>query len=90
MSRESFVFIIGIIIFLTPFLGFPREYRDGVVIAAGVLLMVVGYSLRRAAFLRSISDEHGERRADAFTESVSVRHSTERNHQPEPGERMME
>jgi len=90
MSRESFVFTIGIIIFLTPFLGFPGEYREGIVIAAGVFLMVVGYSLRRSAFLRSISDEHGERRADAFTESVSVREPREVEQEAEPGERVIE
>ena len=70
MSRESFVFLIGFIIFFTPFLGIPRDWKEWVSIVAGVLLMFVGYKLRRAAFLRSIMHESGEHRGNAFVEGV--------------------
>lgn len=68
MSRESFVFLAGCIIFMIPFLGFPREWRYWILIALGIALMFVGYSLRRSSFLRSIQHESGERRSDAFVE----------------------
>ncbi len=70
MSRESLVFFIGFLIFLVPFLGFPDQYKRYFLIGAGVILMLIGFSLRRAAFFRSIQKDGGERRSEAFTESV--------------------
>lgn len=50
-------------------MGFPHEYKDWFLIVIGILLMITGYKLRRFAFLRSLEDEKGERKADVFTES---------------------
>jgi hypothetical protein len=69
MSRESFVFVLGLIVFLTSFLGVLWSTKKIVFIICGAVLMVVGYSLRRAAFLRSIDTGAGERASDAFVES---------------------
>lgn len=74
MTRESLVFSIGIIIFLTPFLGVPRDLKEYVFLACGMILMVVGFMLRRAAFFRSIERERGEHRSDAFSESAEQAH----------------
>lgn len=79
MSRESLVFVIGFIVFLTPFLGVPREWKEYIFISSGFLLMVVGYLLRRGAFMRSIDMGKGERRSDAFVESVSFRENVDSN-----------
>lgn len=70
MSRESLVFLLGLIVFLTPFLGIPNDWKRVIFIVCGVLLMFFGYFLRRAAYLRSIDSGTGERRADAFVESI--------------------
>lgn len=70
MSKETFVFILGIIVFFTPFLGLPGEYKEWILIVSGILLIVTGYRLRRALFLRSLEHHSGERRGDAFVESV--------------------
>lgn len=70
MSRESLIFLIGLVIFLMPFTGFPNEWKEIVYMAAGILLLLLGYSLRRTAFLRSIDDGQGGRRSDMFVESV--------------------
>jgi hypothetical protein len=69
MSRESLVFILGVLIFVTPFLGLPSEWKSYVFIACGVMLMILGFLLRRAAFFRSIETPSGERHAEAFAES---------------------
>ncbi len=69
MSKETMVFILGAIILLTPFLGVPSDYKEWTFIVCGVLLMGVGYRLRRNAFLKSIEHESGERRGGAFVES---------------------
>lgn len=70
MSKESLVFIVGVIVFLLPFLGVPSSWKEYVFIVCGVVLMIAGFLLRRAAFLRSIEKDSGERQAEAFAESV--------------------
>ena len=69
MSKETCVFILGVLVLSTPFMGFPHEYKDWFLIVIGILLMITGYRLRRLAFLHSLEDEKGERKADVFTES---------------------
>jgi hypothetical protein len=72
MSRESLVFLLGLVVFSTPFLGIPRDWKEWIFIGSGTLLMILGFSLRRSAFLRSLEDpETGVRRADAFVESAT-------------------
>ncbi len=88
MSRESLVFLLGFIVFFTPFLGIPREWKEWVFIGAGVLLMFFGYKLRRAAFLRSITNEGGEQRSDAFVEHVVTEPTVPVPHPP-PHERVI-
>ncbi len=72
MSKETFVFALGALIFFSSFLGLPREYKEWLLIGCGVFLMGIGYSLRRNAFLKSLEHESGERRGDAFVESVAT------------------
>lgn len=72
MSKETFVFIAGALVFFSPFMGLPREYTGWFLIGVGVVLMIIGYRLRRLAFLRSLEDGSGERRADVFVENTGV------------------
>ncbi len=70
MSQESFVFILGLVVLATPLLGIPHDWKDTVVIVAGAILLIAGYRLRRAAYMRSLETEKGERRGDAFVENT--------------------
>lgn len=72
MSRESFVFVLGFVVFFTSFLGIPRDWKEYVFIGTGIVLMILGFHLRRTAFLRSIEDGSGERRSEAFVEGAKV------------------
>lgn len=72
MSKETLVFVIGILVFFVPFVGVPTEWKEWFLMGAGVVLMAVGYSLRRKAFFQSLEHDGGERRADVFVESKSV------------------
>lgn len=69
MSQESLIMLMGALVFATPFLGIPNAWKFWVLIVLGVLIAIVGYRLRRAAYLRSIETPHGERRANAFVEN---------------------
>ena len=52
MSRESLVFLFGLGVFLLPFLGIPLARKDQLIILFGAILVALGYSLRRSAYLR--------------------------------------
>jgi len=71
MSRETIVFVIGILVIIAPHLGVPEEWKSYFFVVIGVSLMVIGYGLRRAAYLRSIKHHTGEHRADSFVEHVN-------------------
>ena len=69
MSRESIIFLIGILVFFMPYLGIPILWKTYFYVGAGLLLMVFGYTLRRRAYLRGLETNEGERTADSFVES---------------------
>lgn len=68
MSKESLVVLIGMLVAITPWLGVPREWRVYALTAFGVLLVVLGYLLRRTAYLRRIERADGDRGTDVFVE----------------------
>jgi len=73
MSRESIVFTLGILYLVIPNLGIPDIWKLYFYISSGVVLVFVGYSLRRSAYLRSIQKENGERSTDSFVEHIAKR-----------------
>ena len=70
MSREVFVFIAGVLFLIVPHLGVPDQWKLYFYSGFGVVLIVIGYSLRRSAYLRSIDQGNGERGNDSFVEST--------------------
>ncbi len=68
MSRESLVLILGIVVTAVSYIGVPTEWKELIILGSGLFLIALGYSLRRAAFFRSIEVAPGERRAEAFVE----------------------
>lgn len=73
MSRESIVLLLGIILFLLPHLGVPEQWKLYFYTAAGLVLIFVGYSLRRSAYLHSIETAEGEHESDSFAEHKGSR-----------------
>lgn len=72
MSRESVIFLLGIVTFLMPHLGVPSAWKLYFYTFAGIMCMLFGYSLRRTAYLRSIDRGNGERNADSFVEQATA------------------
>ncbi len=71
MSKETIVFISGVLLIIVPFLGIPLQWREYVIAALGVLLIFIGYALRRGMYLRHIEREGGERATDSFVETTN-------------------
>lgn len=70
MSKETFVFVGGIVLTLVPFLGVPATWKVIATVTLGVLFTLVGYRLRRARFLLAIDRGNGERGTDSFVETT--------------------
>ena len=70
MSKETVVFIFGILLTIVPFLGVPEQWRQYAIFAIGVLLIVIGYALRRSVYLSQIDHGNGERGSDSFIETT--------------------
>ena len=69
MSKESLVLLLGLVVFFVPSLGIPNDWKNNILLGVGVLLLVIGFFLRRAAYLRKIDKGNGERGNDSFVES---------------------
>lgn len=72
MSKETLVFISGILLTIVPFLGVPQSWRQYTILAIGVILVLVGYFLRRNLYLSRLDKGNGERGADTFVETTEV------------------
>lgn len=70
MAQESIIFLLGIVLFLTPYLGIPSDWKIYIYVAVAVLMIVIGYHLRYQRFLRSIKEENGERSMDSYMEAT--------------------
>lgn len=70
--KETLVFISGILLTVIPFLGVPETWRQYAVMAIGVLLILIGYVLRRAAYLNRLDRGNGERGSDSFVETTET------------------
>lgn len=72
MSKETLVFIFGILLTIIPFLGVPEDWRQYSILGIGVFLIIIGYALRRQVYLKQIDHGNGERGSDAFIETTST------------------
>jgi hypothetical protein len=70
MSRQTAVFFIGIGLTLIPFLGVPLVWREYAIVFIGIVLILVGYGLRREVFFARIDKGNGERGTDSFVETT--------------------
>lgn len=61
MSRESFVVLFGVLVIFLPVLGFSPSVEAVDLGGIGVLITIVGYSLRRSAYYRRTDRGNGER-----------------------------
>lgn len=61
--------VLGLVVLFAPQLGIPSFWKEYILLGAGILLVIFGYLLRRAAYYRRIDRGNGERGSDSFVES---------------------
>ena len=69
MSRESLVLLLGCLVFFVPSLVIPEDWKDYLLVGSGMLLILLGFLLRRSSYVRKIDKGNGEIGTDSFTES---------------------
>ncbi|MCD5381047.1 MAG: hypothetical protein LR008_00545 [Candidatus Pacebacteria bacterium] len=72
MTKETLVFIFGILLTIIPFLGVPELWRQYSIFGIGVVFVLVGYALRRGVYLKQIDNGNGERGTDSFVETTET------------------
>jgi hypothetical protein len=70
MSKGTFVFLLGIMLILIPYLGIPSSWKQYAYVGLGCILLLVGYALRRAQYLQEIDFGNGERGGETFVETT--------------------
>lgn len=70
MTKETLVFVAGILLILVPFIGIPEAWRQYTVVGLGMILLLVGYALRRGVYFAKIDKGNGERGNDSFVETT--------------------
>ncbi len=53
-----------------PYLGIPSLWKQYLYVGLGAVLLLVGYALRRAQYLREIDLGNGERGGETFVETT--------------------
>lgn len=76
MSKGSLIALLGLLIAVMPFTGFPLAAKITVTVIAGLLLVALGFLVRqeRLWLLKSLS---GEQKNDVYAESAPYQKTTE-------------
>jgi hypothetical protein len=70
MTKGTFVFLLGILLCLIPYLGIPSTWKQYIYLGFGVILILVGYAIRRSRYLSDIDRGNGERGGETFVETT--------------------
>lgn len=70
MKSGTLVFFFGLLLVLLPYLGIPSLWKQYSYLSIGILMILVGYVIRRRQFLEEIDYGNGERGTDTFVETT--------------------
>lgn len=70
MTKGTFVFLIGGMLIILPYLGIPSTWKHYVYLGLGIMLLLLGYALRRSRYLADIDRGNGERGGETFVETT--------------------
>ncbi len=71
MTKGTAVFLFGLLLLVVPALGIPLWWKQVFFIATGVILLGIGYAIRRSDYLRTLDDSvTGMRHGETFVETT--------------------
>jgi hypothetical protein len=69
MSKDLIVIILGILVAIMPFLGFPRSWETIIFLISGLIIAILGLILRGKLIAYSSRMFSSEKRTDAYVEN---------------------
>ena len=70
MTKGTLIFLLGILLIIVPSLGIPLWWKQVSYVAFGILLIGIGYSLRRTQYLRTLDQDGALRSGETFVETT--------------------
>lgn len=70
MKSGTLVFLSGLLLVLLPYFGIPSLWKHYSYLGIGIVLILLGYIVRRRQFLDEIDYGNGERGTDTFVETT--------------------
>ena len=68
MTKKRTIIILGVLVALLPFLGFPKGLRDMLLVLAGLAIAIIGFLLKRKIEKVAMSAQN-----DTFTQNSAYR-----------------
>jgi hypothetical protein len=70
MTKGTAIFFLGVLLLIVPSLGIPLWWKQVAYIIMGIILLGVGYSLRRAQYLATLDTDGDLRSSETFVETT--------------------
>jgi uncharacterized membrane protein len=78
MTKGTAIFLLGLLVIILPALGVPMAWKQIAFVVMGVIMLGIGYSLRRAQYLATLEHDGVVRTAETFVETTEPLFDTAR------------
>jgi predicted Na+-dependent transporter len=78
MTKGTAIFLLGLLVIILPALGMPMAWKQIAFVVMGVIMLGLGYSLRRAQYLATLEHDGVVRSAETFVETTEPLFDTSR------------
>jgi predicted Na+-dependent transporter len=78
MTKGTAIFLLGLLVIILPALGVPMAWKQIALVVMGIIMLGIGYSLRRAQYLATLEHDGVVRTAETFVETTEPLFDTSR------------
>jgi predicted Na+-dependent transporter len=78
MTKGTAIFLLGLLVIILPALGVPMAWKQIAFGVMGIIMLGIGYSLRRAQYLATLEHDGVVRTAETFVETTEPLFDTAR------------
>ncbi|MCU0678326.1 MAG: hypothetical protein MUF19_01915 [Candidatus Pacebacteria bacterium] len=78
MTKGTAIFLLGLLVIILPALGVPMAWKQIAFVIMGIIMLGIGYSLRRAQYLATLEHDGVVRTAETFVETTEPLFDTSR------------
>lgn len=78
MTKGTAIFLLGLLVIILPALGVPMAWKQIAFAVMGIIMLGLGYSLRRSQYLATLEHDGVVRTAETFVETTEPLFDTSR------------